>query len=304
MAVRVTAQDLPCYAVYSTDFHSSTEWGNKMIDLWCATKRAHQKEGFSVDVFRKELQIGIFDAADIRADFDQACEEAGADTDDDELFEEYEALHLPNAFDLIPSGLHAEFCWVPEWTTEDLDDLLYSYGLRSDKWKSSYIEDIQPGKWLEVFLKLVNCSSVDLIGEAIQINEDNGRSFAKKCAAANFKVERDQLRPSLMTPADVISAIENAYSQAVPMFHCEINVRALFEHDPTRAIRLTSEKKGTVHLGLHEFFNGAGYMDTYKGEVVIPADAVGFAGEDRWSYGINKAYGIVKSYFRATPIAV
>lgn len=300
---KITAADIPCYAIYSTDSHYSDTWGNKLVALWIATKRAFARGEIKPENFRDELAGGIINEADWLSDFRQAAIEVGADPDDDVLFEEYVSLHKGRAFDLIPTGLHAEFCWVPEWDGANLDDLLETLGLRSDRWNSSYIEDIRPGNWLAVFLRMVNQSSEALIAACIEKDGDNGRAFERKCAANNFVVGKDDNRPSLMTPGEVISAIENAYSLAVPCFHCEINVRALFEHDPTKAMRMTSVK-GKVHLGLHEFINGAGYMDTYPGEIAIPADATGFAGVDRWRYGIDKVYGIVKSQFYTTPIAI
>jgi hypothetical protein len=293
-----TARDIPCYAIYGND-NFSTEWGNKLVDLWIAAKKEFVANPVSVDVFRKSLHLSIFEAADFYDAFVDGCRDAGMKPNE-RLYEEYEALHLPDALQLIPSNLHAEFCYVPEWKQQDLDDLMYDLGMKSDRYKSNYMEDVQPGKWLEVFLKLVNCSSTDLVAESLQLNN---HAFAEKCAAANFKVDKDQMRPSLMTAVQVISAIENGYFQAVPMVHCEINLRELFKLDPTKAMRL-STVKGKVHVGFHEFFNGAGYMDTYPGEVIVPADATGFAGENRWSYGIDKVYCIVKSCFYCTPVAI
>jgi len=295
------AKDLPCYAIYGGDKFSK-EWANKLVDVWIETKKSFVAKPVPVEQFYLQLKRAVLEAADFYGSFEEACREAGIKPGKG-LYREYEAFHLNDALNLIPSNLHAEFCWVPEWTDQGLDELLEDFGLRSDRWKSSCIEDVQPGKWLEVFLRLVNCSSTDLVGEAIRERGDEGRKLAEKCAKANFKVCKDPERPSLMTASEVIAAIENAYGLAVPMFHCEINLRTLFEMDPSKAMRLSSAK-GKVHLGFHEFVNGAGYMDTYRGEVVIPANASGFAGENRWSYGIDKVYGIVKSCFYSTPAAV
>lgn len=294
------ASDIPCYAVYSADFHFSDAWGNKMIALWIATKQALVRGEIDADQFRDTLIDGIIRTADWRSDFNDAARDVGADANDDRLFEEYVQLHRANAFELIPKTLHSEFCWVPGWDGWCIEDLIESNGLRSDRWKSSYIEDVQPGNWLAVFLSLVNQSSAELIRVAVEEFGDNGKTFADKCHAANFNVEKDPARPSLMSGKEVISAIENAYSQAVPMFHCQVNVRALFELDPTKAMRMVSPS-GKVHLGLHEFINGAGYLDTYPGEVVIPAEAAGFGGVKTWRYGVNEVYGLVKSSF-ITPL--
>jgi hypothetical protein len=81
-----------------------------------------------------------------------------------------------------------------------------------------------------------------------------------------------------------------------------VNVKALFLMSPGAAMRMSSAK-GQVHLGFHEGFNGAGYMDSYAGEIVIPANAAGFLSSNNWNYGIDSVYGIVKSCFYTTPAA-
>lgn len=293
-----SAHDIPCYAVYHDDFHYSREWGKRMVDLWIATKKAQAQEKLTTEAFRRRLQEGIFNAIYLRADFEQACKDVGI-RPTDKLFAQYREINLPAAFDLLPSGLHAEFCWVPEWDGANLDDLIETHGLRSDRWKSSYIEDIQPCNGLAVFLRLVNQSSAELLLAAAAMDTD-GRRFVEKCQKAGFVVEKDPNRPSILTGEEVIATIENAYTNAVPAFHCEVNVRALFEHDPTTPMRMTA-RDGKVHVGFHEFINGAGYLDCYPGEVVIPPGATGFAGENRWPYGIDKVYGIVKSAFYTVP---
>jgi len=297
---QIAATDLPCYAVYQDDYHYANEWGNKLIELWIDKKRTCNQ--MTHEQFQGELRNAIIEASDWPAAFRQACAEVGADPDDEPLYLEYVDIHRGEVFNLIPTNLHAEFCWVPDWDGNNLDNLMEQVGLQSERYRDTDINLIKPGSWLETFLRLVNQSSEAVTAWAIE-NRD-GQSFADKCKTSSFKVEQDSSKPVLMTPEQVVVTIENAYMWAVPMFHCEINVRALFEHDHTRPMRLTS-KNGTVHLGLHDgVLNGSGYMDTYQGEVVIPADATGFAGESRWHWGINKVYGIVKSSFYAKPATV
>lgn len=294
---QVAATDLPCYAVYQNDYHYSDDWGNHLVDLWIKKKRTCNN--MTHEQFLGELQDGIIEASNWPDAFRQSCAEVGADPEDEGLYQQYVDLHRPEAFGLIPTNLHAEFCWVPEWDGTSLDTLMDEFGLRSQPYNSNYIEDVIPGKWLETFLKLVNQSSDALIAAAVATRD--GQPFAEKCQASSFKVDIDPSLPSLMTPEQVIESIENAHHWAVPMFHCEINVRALFEHDHTKPMRMTSTK-GKVHLGLHDpVLNGAGYMDTYPGEVTIPADATGFGGEKRWNWSINKVYGIVRSCFFSKP---
>ena len=263
----VNPRDIPCHATeLCTDYHYSDEWANQLVNIWIAAKREFVAEGWTVEQFRKELETAVLNALDIEDAFEQGCAELGLDAQadiDTEMFDAYFASQLENVKHLIPGHLHAELCWIPEWVVNNLDCLIDTHGLRSDKWRSNYLDDVQPGNWLERFLVMVNCSSVDLIGYAIANRGEEGRTFAEKCAKANFKVSKDQNRKQIMDPEQVVSAIENAYFNAVPMAHAEINLRALFDLDPTKPMRWTTDKKGEVHIGFHEFINGAGYLDTY-----------------------------------------
>ncbi len=298
----IEASDIPCHETFVDDYNYSSEWGNKLIDIWIKAKQKFRSEKLSVQAFRDELRAAVLNELDIEEAFLQGCASIGIEGDlDSKLFEQYAEIQDQEVMNLIPSGLHAELCWVPGWDEVDLDDLLYEFGLRSERCKSNYIEDVQPGKWLEVFLKMVNCNSVDLIAAA-KARGPEGRFFAEKCAKADFKVSKDQNRPQLLTADQVITSIENAYYQALPMFHWEINVRSLFEMDPTRSMKLSTDKRGEVHVGFHEpVMNGGGYLDTYPGEVIIPPDATGFLGAARVRWNVNEVYGLYRPVFFVTP---
>lgn len=298
------AKCIPCHVTENDDYFFSDKWGNKLVQMWAEAKRQFAEEVGTVDDFRLLLKCKIVAELGIEDAFLEGCAEIGieADTSSD-LFYEYEDIHTKEAFSTIPKRLYAEFCWVPEWSGKSLDVLLETHGVCSDRYKSVSLDDVLPDNWLAVFLKTVNCSSDDLVQEAVTERGAMGLVFADRITKNKppFSVKSDPLRPRLLTPKQVLSAIENSYTLAVPMVHCEINVRALFEMDPTKPMRISTEKRGAVHVGFHEFINGAGYMDTYHGEVVIPPEATGFLGEDRMDYGINQTYGIVRSMFYTTP---
>jgi hypothetical protein len=302
------AKSLPSYCVYAEDYHHSDEWGKRLIAGWINLKRTQVVCGWSAERFREalidlviELDGGWDDA------FAQAAQEEGIDFDcmshemRSQMFDAYRAANQARAFDLIPGNLHAEFCWVPGWDGVSLDSLMEEFGQRSERYNSNYLDDVRPGRWLSELLSLGNCSSEALRAHCMSLGEP-GRRFVEATADLRWKVQADASRPAILSPEDVVNIIENGHTWAVPMFHCEINVRALFEFDCTQAMVLTSDKRGEVHLGLHDgVLNGTGYMDTYPGAVVIPAEATGFAGAARWRWSINETYGIVRSVFRSTP---
>jgi hypothetical protein len=296
--------DLPCFAVYlNDDYHHSIEWADKLIGLWIATRKALVCGRIRRGAFRDHLVSGIIELSDWRTCFRKAAEEAGADDTDEGLYAAHVAMHRPRAFDLIPSNLHGEFCWSPDWDGEDIEEQIYRNGLRSDRYNSNYINEVRPGPWLRQFLRLVNQSSDAVLTGQATGGKPYIAQFARKCGRARFRVDRDASRPALMTGTQVVAAVENAYVNAIPLVHCEINVRALFDLDPVKPMRLSS-RRGEVHVGFHNYVSGAGYMDAYAGEIVIPARARGFIEGTRYRWNINEVYGLVKSCFHTTPVAV
>jgi len=302
------AEDIACYPLdcYG-NFNDSDEWGKRLLNIWIKAKRDYVEEGIAnPDLFKSELQRAILEEIDIEDAFEQGCAELGFNSEllrDSAIYDQYFDLQSAKAFSAIPSHLHSELCWIPEWDGRSIDSLIETHGLQSDRYRSNYLEDIVPGDWLRRFLQMVNCSSVDLIGQAIAERGEEGRVFARKCAKANFKVDKNQNLAQLLSASQVIAAIENATSYALPMFHVEVNVRSLFQASPDLPM-LLSTVRGEVHVGFHCPVNGAGYMDTYPGAVVVPANAIGFAGANRWTYGINKTYDLVRSCFYTTPVSV
>lgn len=197
------------------------------------------------------------------------------------------------------SGTHAELVYVPNWDGESIDDMIYELGLRASRWNQSlYVDEIQPCEALAKFLSWLNIGTDDLLAAARDIRPNEADKLALNLA--NFKVERDAKHPSLVSPSQAIEMMENAVHNCVPMYHCEVDLGALMDCDPHLPMTM-STAKGTIHIGLHDVINGTGCLDTYTGTVTIPADHLGFGWVGRWDWGIDKVYGLVKSYFHVRP---
>lgn len=298
-------KEVQCYAHYGDrDAGFDDAWLTKVLNLWIATKKAFLDEKFSVAEFRTRLQDGIIQAAGWARQFSEAYEEAGGNPYSaacEKAYQRYLREHREEAFGLVPYGAHTEFRWIPEWTWGGLDEVIETHGLRSNRYRSNYLEDLLPGDWLARFLRLVNVSSMALGAAARATRGEEGVAFAERMDAAGFVVSSFATQPAIMTPEQVIAALENAYTNAVLVVHAEIEVRALLGLDPSKPIVLTTDKTQKVHVGFHCFVNGGGYMDTYAGEITIPAEETGFTGADRWAYGIDKTYGLYKPAFHTTP---
>ena len=296
------AQSLPSYVLYPDQDYDSDWLGSQLLKIWIAARKQLCSGQINHKEFTKALVNGVQELFDWQTQFVQACTDAGIKPNRRGLFASYCDLHAGNAFDAIPQNLHAELSWIPTWSGISVDGMYARLGIQSLRGRNTDLASVVPGAWLEVFLQLVNQSSAEVLKAARLLRGADGLEFTKKCVQSQFLVKNDPLRPSLMSPEQVITAIENAYDGAVPTFHCEVNVKALFQMAPGAAMRMTSAK-GQVHLGFHEGFNGAGYMDSYAGEIVIPANAAGFLSSSNWNYGIDSVYGIVKSCFYTTPAA-
>lgn len=278
-------------------------FATRMLNLWIQAKVAFVKDRLTVAQFRDRLLDSIIAETRWEEQFRDAYEEAGGKPCSQACTKAYRAYvraHREEAIRLVPYGLHTEFRWIPGWTFGGLDEVMETHGLRSEKYKSNYWEDIIPGEWLARFLRLVNVSSIALEAALTALRPAEVAAYRARTEQAKFFVASDATRPALITPKQVITIIENAYTHAVPVVHAEIEVRTLLELDPSQPLVLTS-KRGEVSLGFHCFVNGAGYMDTYPGEIVIPAGETGFTAEDRWSYGIDDTYGLYRPAFHTTP---
>lgn len=296
--------EVECMAHYPDDRYFDESFAQALLNQWIAARKAFAAGGMTVEAYRERIIDGIISAADWRGQFRYDWEQAGGDVNDfdfEEAYAKYVAENRGDAMRLVSSSLHTEFRWVPESADTDLDTLMETHGLRTQRYHSNYLEDLLPGEWLARFLRLVNVSSAEMIETATANHGAEGAVFVARMLDARLNVDRDSSRPAIMNAAQVIAALENAYTHAIPVVHAEINLRALLELDPSKPFTLSTDKSGHVHIGLHCFVNGAGYMDAYPGVITIPAGETGFSGEDRWSYGIDKTYCLYKPAVKATP---
>lgn len=200
----------------------------------------------------------------------------------------------------IPSHVRSEFWWVPGWDGESLDDTEHVH-IKGRTWNSTYLDGVLPSEGLRNLLEWVNVSSDEVIGAAMACNPKDGEVFKDTLNEADFHVEKDPSRPSLVDPRGLIDIIENAgYTHCLPTAHAHVEVGALLKLDPRLPIALPLPK-GMAHIGLHDTINGAGYMDTYPGTVVIPPLSLGFGWANRGSYGIDKTYGLHRPAFYCRP---
>lgn len=302
-----TAKGLPSYCIYPDDYHHSKDWGAKLVAGWINLKRAQVQCKWDVERFREALTDLVIElSGGWRDEFNDAARQEGMSFDcvshevQEQMYQAYVQANRKRAFELIPSSLHSELCWIPGWDGASLDDLADIFGQRSTRFKSNCLEDVVVDRWVEELLKLGNCSSDALREHCVSLGA-KGEGYVVQADEIGLNVTEDPERPRLLEPEQIVTIIENAYTNAVPTVHAHINVRALFEHDCTAPMYWTTDR-GKVHMGLHEgVYSGAGYMDTYDGFIVIPANEIGFAGQLRWNWNVTDVYWLATSYLRVVP---
>ncbi len=300
--------EVQCYAhLMDSNAAYSDDWLRSVLQCWIGLRTQLLDKRFPAEEFRARLKAALVVLADWESQFREAYANAGGQPGSKactKAYLAYVAEHDDDILRMVPYGAHAEFRWIPGWNGRSLDDAIETHGMRSDRYRSTYLEDLQPDAWLTRFLQLVNVGTDALQAAARATRGAEGEKFAQRIDAAQLFYGRDPSRPSLMSPEQVIAVLENGYINAVPVVHAEIEVRALLELDPTQPFVLSTAKKGEVHVGFHCFVNGAGYLDTYPGQVVVGPAERGFSSDERWSYGINKVYGLYRPAFYTTPKAL
>ena len=253
--------------------------------------RERQFDGVAAGDFIRKTCIDVFGIAG----------ESVADATVDNLPSQVQEIQYAEAMARgIPHGVHTEFCWVPSWDGDSLDELLDDFTIPTSGIHRG-IEDVIPSKGLANLLKWANLSTYHLIDAAKGRNERQGEKLSERLKG--FEVNKDYSRPQMLSAEELIDIIENSTCNSVPVVHCEVDVDALLKLDPRQAFALPL-RGGRMHVGLHDFMDGAGHMDCYFGTPVVPSMALGFAWPGRWRYGINTVYGIVKHPFNCRPQAV
>lgn len=227
----------------------------------------------------------------------------------DELFEAFEesindaieATWLEDARRAgIPSQVRAEVWWVPGWDGHSLDDTDHVH-IKGDRWNSTYIEDVLPSDGLRNFLQWINVSSDEFVAAALVHRPSEGEKLKDRLNEAKFHVEKDVSRPTMASPEQALTMIENAgYTHCLPTVHAHVELNTLINLDPRLPIALPLPK-GKAHIGFHDTINGAGYMDMYEGTAVIPPMSLGMGWATRGRYGIEDTYGLYRPAFYCKP---
>lgn len=302
----------------------SDDWANWLMQTWAVTKREQITHKWSAAVFTDRLAEAIVSnrEAILYDEYELQTRQSGgvwspyrygkriAKGTGAELsfpsalavavYDRYRQRAKECAFRLIPANLHAEMAWVPGWDGQNFDYLLIENSLR---YQGCYgdLSSLVPDDGLKQLLKWVNISSRELREVLKRDRPEAGIAFDEKCARSRFSVRAHKGRPPLVRVEQLVTILENGYRLAVPVAHAEINLRALYRLDPTKPFRM-STRQGHIHIGLHDFLNGAGYLDAYPGELVVPAEECGFVWAGRYECSIDSVYMLNRSALQVTPM--
>jgi hypothetical protein len=117
-----------------------------------------------------------------------------------------------------------------------------------------------------------------------------------------LQVEADPERPSLCSAAKIVEILENGTSSAaVPVLAMRVGLKEFITQpwNDGGTIEISGKgPRGAPMIGIHDFWNGAGYIDTYDcgGGLTLPAVSANWISSSHKRYGFDNVYGLVMSY--------
>lgn len=156
-------------------------------------------------------------------------------------------------------------------------------------------EGVVPDEHFVSLLQLVNVSGAHYI-QAVKrlhdidlLNEDEC-DLAEDWQAINDGFEpADPMRPMVMSPDELVTVVENSYTACVPTLAVNVPAKVLLEMDESRDLIVRGGQ-----VGLHDFFNGAGYMTSAKSPIRVSADIKYWAEENN---AVQSVYGMTNNAF-------
>jgi hypothetical protein len=192
------------------------------------------------------------------------------------------------------------------------DIMVQSAGISSDP------ISIIPDRKFENLLKFLNMSSKDYkdmvrrrydvdLESASDLTEGNDvRSYMAEEIAAqwrNLSVDSDASRAWTLDETEILTVLENATYGGVPIIAIRVPLKELLKTDLDQPIEISGvsdRKEFGGMIGVHDFVNGSGYVDNFKGKTFITEGKRGnWILPEKTGYGFDKAYGFVLSYLDA-----
>lgn len=173
-------------------------------------------------------------------------------------------------------------------------------------------EFIVPDEQFEDFIKMVNIMPIEFVSavkEASQIDLLNENSSSRAlewqalCSKTSNELGIKTKRKSSLSGAEMLEIIENAASTYITPVMC-------VDIDAETVIKMaTSENKELLitdggQIGVHDFLNGSGHLETSAGTVVISANIDNWTtmnGSECFGYSdMDSVYGMTSSATKAT----
>lgn len=111
----------------------------------------------------------------------------------------------------------------------------------------------------------------------------------------------------LLSLAEIYAVLDNATYESTPCLTIAVSEEALRRHDfsqPPIVTPVSWSDGGTIRstagfVGLHNFVNGSGHVETLSKPVAIPAGIEDWIASEGTGEGFDSVYGMVGSYYQA-----
>lgn len=232
---------------------------------------------------------------------------------------------IERALDARTDGGRILISYVPGLAGRSVEDCMTRH---SDCVSSA--ETIYCTEPLQAFLSLVNISKRDWLAwykaeKDVQLDEPyNDRSDEIRRAAswkeASWPVHVPD-EPCIPPPAlwgaletepllslnEIYAILDNATYESTPCLTIAVSEEALRSHDfsqPAIIAPVTWNDSGTARttagfIGLHNFVNGSGHVETLTKPVAVPAGIENWIPSEATGYGFDSVYGMVGGFYQA-----
>lgn len=232
---------------------------------------------------------------------------------------------IERALDTRTDGGRILISYVPGLAGRSVEDCMTRH---SDCVSSA--ETVYCTEPLQAFFSLVNVSKRDWLAwykaqKDVQLDEPyNDRSDEVRRAASwteaswpvNFPDEPCIPPPALwgaleteplLSLDEIYAILDNATYESTPCLTIAVTEEALRKHDfsqPAIVTPVTWKDSGTIRttagfVGLHNFVNGSGHVETLSKAVAVPAGVEHWIAPEATGYGFDSVYGMVGGYYQA-----
>lgn len=189
----------------------------------------------------------------------------------------------------IVKDIWTEFMYLPG--SEDNRSVIEDQSL-TFKGNSVFTDNLVMDDGVVSFFSMINVNPSDFADYL----ESKGKNSDVVDDYRSLKVvEYSEDRKSLFSMEQIETIIDNSYTCAYPTAFAIVSLGELLDRDITKGFYINKPL-----VGLHDFVNGAGYIDKADTNFEIGSDDFNFTGGKAYRYAVDEVYGFTSSYSKCS----